>query len=155
MLMNPTIEARPRYGNLCQSGHHLSSGLSLLGSAFWMNQFAQGGTGVQYGQVVFQTCLVKGVDVNKFDSKQSKGIPPDNRQLNFDRHVPIRDLYKEVQVLLFLRSLCHSDHTSGCTEIDDVAFRMEQFAEDQHWHHRQDSPMCSMFPGHESALSGF
>ena len=120
-----------------------------------MNQFAPGGTGVHYGQVLFQTCLVKGVDAHKFDSKQSKGIPPDNRELNFDRQVSMWSLYKEVQVLPFLRSLCHSDHTSGCTEIDDVAFRVEQFAEDQHWHHSQDSPMCSMFPGHESALSGF
>ena len=76
-----------------------------------------------------------GVDANEFDSKQSKGIPPDNRELNFDRQVSMWSLYKKVQVLPFLRSLCHSDHTSGCTEIDDVALRVEQFAEDQHWHH--------------------
>jgi hypothetical protein len=119
-----------------------------------MNQFAQGGAGVHHGQVVFQACLVRGVDANKFDSKQSKGIPPDNRELNFDRRVSLWDLYEKVKVLALLRSLCHSDHASVSTEIDDVAFHVEQFTEDQHWHHSQDSPMRSMFPGHESVLSG-
>ena len=92
---------------------------------------------------------MRGVDANKLDSKQPKGIPFDNRQLNFDRSVSLRDLYEQVQVLPFLRSLCHGNYASVSTEIDDLAFCVEQFAENQHWYHSQDSPVRSMFPGHE------
>jgi hypothetical protein len=54
-----------------------------------MNQcgdgFGQGGTGVDHVQIVLQAFWVRGADANKFDSKQSNGTPPDNRELNVDR----------------------------------------------------------------------
>ena len=65
----------------------------------------------------------------------------------------MRDLYSEVQVLPLLSRLCHGNHTSVSAEIDDIPFRVEQVTEDQHWHRSQDSPVRSMFPGHQSVLS--
>lgn len=96
IVLETRRDTDPQEGGPFQSGCRPLSERGLLGRTFWSNPCAQGGTELDHVQIVLQVFLVRGVDAIKFDAKQSQGTPPDNRELNFDRRVSLRDLEHEV-----------------------------------------------------------